>query len=408
MRTCSVYALGIFIVMGLFTQGCGGAHLYTKVEVYNPTARLEQLNYEEKHKCAWTPKKQALKSYLEKRIAQENLAAQNPIPWMHYLTDVIESLNENAPQPLITYLKSKEGMEHKSSETVRKNCNNASNNATKQLDDLEKRINGGKISNETAYMEIKDIISIFFKDFNAALAIDSSGSEKLGVMGVVNRTAAEFGPILKSLVEDAGVQPGEKIDVESLIKHVHVGIKKSMSAYASQDNIERPDSVTETTSDPLVVLANSDVAGWTDAVTRTDVDARGNCEYVIIRDSPSSFNVFSVHNDPTRMARATLNMAESTLGVIAQIASSYAGLPIKLQGKPSTPAEISPMSGSLFTTPQLKTMAKARITAVEDLSSRIPKKADGEIDMSKITDDDLERWVSDITMFSKQSSLMPE
>lgn len=361
----------LLLAVGL--HGCAPSTLVTRVEVYSPKARLQELRSAARKE---SPDRR-LETLLTERVAAEarteaaidellrRVAALRSLPgdaWDVYEKQVAAvERNEVFLQGVRAARSAHVG-----------NAEDVIEKASEELTTLQGSRKAGLVLASQASFEMRRIAEELRVSLEAALSPASV---------VAKGDPAAIPPALKDALDGAVIRLGPELAKASGVTVVKARdrgpyLERLLRIPRDLAGIERRNTFEETVTDPLLTLALNDSEGWKAVPMLVHASTEGKSEVALVRETPDSFSVFALSNDPSGLFRQRLRIASSTVNLLSKLATSYFGLPAgpeaatgsstKTQAEPETE-----MAGTVPASARIR-IAERRLVEVEDLLRQTP------------------------------------
>lgn len=359
-------------LLALALHGCAPSTLLTRVEVYSPKARLQELQSADGKESAG----KRLEALLKERVAAESktapaidellrrVAALRSLPgdaWDAYEQQVA-TVDRNE-----VYLK---GVRTARRAHVAK-ADDVIEKASAELTTLKADRAAGLVLGSQAASEIRRIVEELRVGLEAALSPASV---------VAKGDPAAIPPALSEALDDAVIRLGPKLAEASGVVAVKAKdrgpyLERLLRLPRDLAGIERRNTFEETVTDPLLTVALNDVEGWKAVPMAAQASTEGKSEVALVRETPDSFSVFALSNDPSGLFRQRLRIASSTVNLLSKLASSYFGLPANPDAAKAPSVKTTETEGDGAATIPASArirIAERRLVEVEDLLRQTP------------------------------------
>jgi hypothetical protein len=146
-----------------------------------------------------------------------------------------------------------------------------------------------------------------------------------------------------------------------------------------RDSIVRNDTFEESSTNPLVTLAQRDTAGWTLDVATASMSSSVKSTVVVVRDTPSSYSIVSYDGDAGSTVSEGLRATANTALIALEAARLVSGVPVPSLSKPSAagaPAGTATTTASTAAAPLpsevYRAIARDRLEQTAGLLKEIP------------------------------------
>lgn len=356
------------VLLALALHGCAPSNLLTRVEVYNPKARLQEVQSAAGKESAG----KRLEALLKERVAAEGKTAAG-IDELLRRVAALRSLPDDAWDSYEQQVAAVEKNEVflngvRAARTAHTGkARDVIEKASAELTTLKADRAAGLVLASQAASEIRRIVEELRVDLEAALSPASV---------VEKGDPAAIPPVLKEALDDAVIRLGPKLAEASGVVAVKAKdrgpyLERLLRLPRDLAGIERRNTFEETVTDPLLTVALNDVEGWKAVPMTAHASTEGKSEVALVRETPDSFSVFALTNDPSGLFRQRLRIASSTVNLLSKLASSYFGLPANPVA-PTPPG--APVGESAPTVPASARIriAERRLVEVEDLLRQPP------------------------------------
>jgi len=321
-------------LLALVLYGCVPSTLTTRVEVYAPKARLQEIQSSARKESV----EKRLEALLKERVAGEEkteaaidelrrrVASLRSLPgdaWGAY-EEQVATVEKNA---VLLKAVSIARAAHVANATA------VIEKASAELTTLKANREAGLVLAVQASSEMRRIVEELRVNLEAALSPAS-------VVAKGDPTAIPPGlkEALDGAADAAVIRLGPELAKTSGVAFVKA---KDWGAYLERflrlprdlAGIERRNTFEETVTDPLLAVALNDPDGWKAVPMSVRASTEGKSEVALVRETPDSFSVFALTNDPSGLFRQRLRIASSTVNLLAKLASSYFGLPATAVGQ---------------------------------------------------------------------------
>ena len=360
-------------LLALVLYGCAPSTLTTRVEIYAPKARLQEIQSSATKESV----EKRLEALLKERVAGEEKTEAA----IDELLRRVASLRSLPGDAWDVYEKQVAAVERneaflkgvRAARTVHvANAEDVIEKASEELTTLKASRKAGLVLASQASLDMRRIVEDLRVSLEAAL---SPGS----VVAKGDPTAIP--PALKEALDGAVIQLGQELAKASGVAIVRAKdrgpfLERLLRIPRDLAGIERRNTFEETVTDPLLTLALNDKDGWKAVPMEAHASTEGKSEVALVRETPDSFSVFALSNDPSGLFRQRLRIASSTVNLLSKLATSYFGLPANPAGQKPQGKDLpnAPAGKDAVTTPAAARIriAERRLVEVEDLLRQTP------------------------------------